>query len=183
MQVCGDWVVVGDFFVGRVVVFEGVGVELFVFVMNMMYFVVDWFEVVVSILFLYIVDFVVEVICVVGLMLVGLFGIVFMMEQLFYVEWFVWYGICIFVFDIDDCVMVYWVIYDEFVYGIICDEFCWDYVVVIECLVVQGVEGVIFGCIEIELFILFDDVLVLVFLMIVLYVEVVVVLVFVFVDC
>lgn len=145
-----------------------------------MYMLVGWIEVECLLFLLYIVDLIVMVILQVGICKVGLFGIVFIMEQVFYCDWLQdCFGLQVLVLEVDDCCCVYDIIYQELIVGVV-SEYLWQvYVGVIVCLVVCGVEVIIFGCIEIMLLVCFEDSVVLLFDIIILYVFVVVDVVFV----
>lgn len=96
------------------------GVDFVVLMINMMYWVYDVIEVVVMLLFLYIVDLIGSVLCVVGVECVVLFGMCYMMELLFYVVWLCEkFGFDVLVLDEFGCDDVYWIIYDELCYGVI----------------------------------------------------------------
>lgn len=157
MQVVGDWVEVVEVLGVVGVGLWCVGVEVLLIVINIMYFVVSEVECVVGLLVLYIVDVMVEVLCVVGVCWVGLLVIGFMMEQGFYCEWMrECFGIEFIVFDQVGCVEVYWLIYEELCCGcfelVLCEVLCGQVVVLVDC----GVQVVILGCIELGLLLLVD---------------------------
>lgn len=137
-----------------------------------MYKVVDVIVVCCQVFFLYIVDVIGWVIVVKGQCWVVLLGICYIMEQIFYCgclqEQFV---IEMLIFEVDDWVQINQIIFDEFCFGIF-SEVLWDYYLqMIVVLVEQGVEGVIFGCMEIGLLVFVEFSLLLVFDIVVIYVE------------
>lgn len=133
----GDWDVVGALLVAVVVDLERGGAELVVLCINIMYWLVDVIVVVIMVLLLYIVDFMGEAVWCVGIVMVGLLGICYTMEQLFYRDRLVCcYGFDVWVFDEVDRVEVYVVIYDELVRGVVLLVSKQWYLVIIERKVV-----------------------------------------------
>ena len=92
-----------------------------------------------------------------GVRRVGLLGTGFTMAEPFYADRLRSHGLDVVVPSADDQATVHRIIYDELCLGVIRDESREAYRQVIHRLVEAGVEGVIYGCTEIELLVGPDD--------------------------
>lgn len=174
LQKVGDWVEVVECLVKFVVNFEKVGVSCIFIVINIMYKVVDEVVCYIYIFFINIIDVIVDVLKVKYVKKLLLLVICYMMEDGFYVECMVCYGLMLVILDYFGCVIMYDVIFNEFCVGYILDVLCKCVIEIIEKVCDVGVDSVILGCMEICMLIEYLMSLLLIFDLIVIYVVVVV---------
>jgi len=118
---------------------------------NTMHKVAPAIEAAISVPFVHIAETTASAILSEGLTTVGLLATRFTMEQDFYVDRLAARGITAVVPNKADRDIVHRIIYDELCLGIIRDESRAEYQRIMAGLVAQGVEGMIYGCTEIEL--------------------------------
>ena len=151
LQADGEWEAAGTLLATEAQALEGAGAELVVLCTNTMHKVAPAIEAAISVPFVHIADATASAILSQGLTTVGLLATRFTMEQEFYVERLASHGITAVVPDELDRETVHRVIYDELCLGIIREESRAEYRRIMASLVAQGVEGMIYGCTEIEL--------------------------------
>lgn len=153
MQVEGRWDEAGHSLADAACAVEAAGADLLVLCTNTMHKVADAMTEAISIPLLDITGVTAAAVVRAGVSRVGLLATGFTMEQSFYRDRLVRYGLDVLVPDADDRATVHRVIYDELCRGIIREESRQAYREVIARLVDRGAEGVILGCTEIELLI------------------------------
>jgi aspartate racemase len=151
LQVAGEWEAAGRLLASEARALEAAGAELIVLCTNTMHKVADAIEAATSVAFVHIADATASAVLRQGLSTVGLLATRFTMEQQFYVDRLAAHGITAVVPGPEDREIVHRVIYDELCVGIIRDESRVEYRRIMAGLVDQGVEGMIYGCTEIEL--------------------------------
>ncbi|WP_254699153.1 aspartate/glutamate racemase family protein [Rhodococcus sp. SGAir0479] len=157
LQAAGEWEKAGVALAARAHAVEAAGAELIVLCTNTMHVVIDAIEDAVSVPVLHIADATARSIRAAGLTRVGLLGTAFTMDRDFYRGRLAGHGIDTIVPGAWDRQTVHTVIYDELVRGIVSDASRDAYRAVIERLVVDGAEGIILGCTEIELLVSASD--------------------------
>lgn len=134
------------------------GADFIVLCTNTMHKLTDQITTNVNIPFLHIADATAEKIVAAGIKRIGLLGTRFTMEHDFYKGRLIHnFGLDVIVPEKDDRDIVHHVIYDELVQGKIVDASRDQYKRIMEWLVVQGAEGIILGCTEIELLVSQND--------------------------
>ncbi len=151
LQVAGEWEAAGRILASEARALEAAGAELVVLCTNTMHKVAGAIEAAVSVPFVHIAETTASAILSEGLTTVGLLATGFTMEQSFYTDRLAARGITAVVPDRADRGIVHRVIYDELCLGIISDESRAQYQRIMAGLVAQGVQGMIYGCTEIEL--------------------------------
>ena len=151
LQVAGEWEAAGRLLASEARALEAAGAELIVLCTNTMHKVAPAIEAAVSVPFVHIAETTASAILSQGLTTVGLLATRFTMEQDFYTGRLAARGITAVVPNQVDREIVHRVIYDELCLGIIRDESRAQYQRIMASLVDQGVEGMIYGCTEIEL--------------------------------
>lgn len=154
LQYENKWDELIDIMVNIVERFKDVGVDFIVICINIMYKMVEDIEEKVEIKVLYIVEIIGKEVIKRKIKKVGLLGINFIMEQDFYKKVLKDnFNIDVIIFSREEREIIYKVIYDELCKGIINEELKNEYIKIIDNLVLNGVEGIVFGCIEILLLI------------------------------
>ena len=151
LQVAGEWEAAGRILASEARALEAAGAELVVLCTNTMHKIAGAIEAAVSVPFVHIAETTASAILSEGLTTVGLLATGFTMEQSFYTDRLAARGITAVVPDRADRGIVHRVIYDELCLGIISDESRAQYQRIMAGLVAQGVQGMIYGCTEIEL--------------------------------
>jgi aspartate racemase len=157
LQVAGQWEAAGRLLAAEASALQAAGAELVVLCTNTMHKVAGEIEAALSVPFVHIGDTTASAILQQGLSWVGLLATRFTMEQQFYVDRLAAQGITAVVPSPEDREIVHRVIYDELCLGIIRDESRDEYRRIMASLVADGVEGMIYGCTEIELLVGPDD--------------------------
>lgn len=152
----GDWDAVAHRLAGAGRRLEAAGADALVLCTNTMHYVAAAIEDAVDIPFLHIADTTAQAVAGAGLSRVGLLATAFTMEQTFYVSRFASYGVEVVTPDADDRREVSRIIYDELCHNVVRDESRALYRDVVGRM--EGVQGVILGCTEVELLIGADDV-------------------------
>lgn len=171
LQVAGEWEAAGRILASEARALEVAGAELVVLCTNTMHKGAAAIENAISVPFVHIADTTASAILSSGLTTVGLLATRFTMEQDFYIDRLASHGITAVVPDEVDRDIVDRIIYDELCLGIIRDESRTEYRRIMASLVDRGVEGMIYGCTEIELLVDAGDTTVPVFLTTRLHVE------------
>lgn len=171
LQVAGEWEAAGRILASEARALEVAGAELVVLCTNTMHKGAAAIENAISVPFVHIADTTASAILSSGLTTVGLLATRFTMEQDFYIDRLASHGITAVVPDEVDRDIVHRIIYDELCLGIIRDESRTEYRRIMASLVDRGVEGMIYGCTEIELLVDAGDTTVPVFLTTRLHVE------------
>jgi len=130
---------------------EAAGADFVVLCTNTMHKVADEVEAAIAIPLLHIGDTTAAAVKDAGVRRVGLLGTGFTMAEPFYADRLRSHRLDVVVPSADDQATVHRIIYDELCVGVIRDESREAYRQVIHRLVEAGVEGVIYGCTEIEL--------------------------------
>ena len=151
LQVAGEWEAAGRILASEARSLEAAGAELVVLCTNTMHKVAPAIEAAISVPFVHIAETTASAILSQGVTTVGLLATRFTMEQDFYVDRLAARGITAVVPNKADRDIVHRIIYDELCLGIIRDESRAEYQRIMAGLVAQGVEGMIYGCTEIEL--------------------------------
>lgn len=151
LQVAGEWEAAGRILASEARALEVAGAELVVLCTNTMHKGAAAIENAISVPFVHIADTTASAILSSGLTTVGLLATRFTMEQDFYIDRLASHGITAVVPDEVDRDIVHRIIYDELCLGIIRDESRTEYRRIMASLVDRGVEGMIYGCTEIEL--------------------------------
>jgi len=134
------------------------GADFIVLCTNTMHKLADQIIASVNIPFLHIADATAEKIATAGLKKIGLLGTRFTMEHDFYKGRLIQkFGLTVIVPNETDRGIVHRVIYDELVQGKIVESSREEYKRIMETLIVQGAEGIILGCTEIELLVKQSD--------------------------
>jgi amino-acid racemase len=136
---------------------EAAGADFVVLCTNTMHKVADEVEASIGIPLLHIGDTTATAVKDAGVRRVGLLGTGFTMAEPFYADRLRSHGLDVVVPSESDQTTVHRIIYDELCLGVIRDESREAYRQVIRRLVEAGVEGVIYGCTEIELLVGPDD--------------------------
>jgi aspartate racemase len=157
LQVAGEWEAAGRLLASEARSLEAAGADLIVLCTNTMHKVADAIAAAVSVPFVHIGDTTASAVLQQGVSTVGLLATRFTMEQSFYVDRLAAQGITAVVPSAPDREIVHRVIYDELCLGIIRDESRDEYRRIMAGLVDQGVQGMIYGCTEIELLVGPDD--------------------------
>ena len=152
----GDWDAVTRRLAGASRRLEAAGADALVLITNTMHYVAAAIEDAVDIPFLHIADTTAQAVAGAGLSRVGLLATAFTMEQTFYVSRFASYGVEVVTPDAGDRREVSRIIYDELCHNVVRDESRALYRDVVGRM--EGVQGVILGCTEVELLIGADDV-------------------------
>ena len=150
-QVSGNWVAAGEYLAREAVALQAAGAQLIVLCTNTMHKVAGAIEAVISVPFVDIADATAAAVRAAGLTTVGLLATRFTMEQDFYLERLAARGVTAVVPDEADREIVHRIIYDELCLGVITEESREEYRRIMATLVAKGVEGMIYGCTEIEL--------------------------------
>lgn len=151
LQVAGEWEAAGRILASEARALEVAGAELVVLCTNTMHKGAAAIENAISVPFVHIADTTASAILSSGLTTVGLLATRFTMEQDFYIDRLASHGITAVVPDEVDRDIVHRIIYDELCLGVIRDESRTEYRRIMASLVKRGVEGMIYGCTEIEL--------------------------------
>jgi aspartate racemase len=151
MQVAGEWDAAGELLATHARALQGAGAELIVLCTNTMHKVAGAIEAAIDVPFVHIADAAASAILAQRMTRVGLLATAFTMEQAFYRERLAEHGIEAVTPPAADREIVHRIIYDELVLGVIRDESRAEYVRIMADLVSQGVQGIIYGCTEIEL--------------------------------
>ena len=157
LQVAGEWEAAGRLLASEARALEAAGAELIVLCTNTMHTVADAIEAAVSVPFVHIAETTASAILSEGLTTVGLLATRFTMEQSFYLDRLAARGITAVVPNETDREIVHRIIYDELCLGIIREESRAEYRRIMAGLVGQGVQGMIYGCTEIELLVTAAD--------------------------
>jgi aspartate racemase len=157
LQAASRWDEAADLLRDAGLALQRAGAEFLVLATNTMHLVADQMMEGLSVPLLHLVDTTADAIRAAGPRRVGLLGTAFTMEQGFYTERMCAHGIDVVVPDTGDRALIHGVIYDELVRGIVRDESRRAYRDVMDRLVVDGAEGIILGCTEIELLVGPDD--------------------------
>jgi len=151
MQADGSWDSATRALASAGQVLAEAGADFLVLCTNTMHKVADELGAMVDIPLLHIGDTTAEAIVRAGVGRVGLLGTGFTMSQRFYSDRLAGHGILVTVPSAEDQAEVHRIIYDELCLGVIRDESREKYRQVIGRLVNEGVEGIVYGCTEIEL--------------------------------
>lgn len=157
LQADGRWDEAGELLAAAARDLERAGAELLVLCTNTMHKVAPVIEAAATIPFINLIDVTARAVKTAGTTTVGLLGTAFTMEQDFYREGLSAHGLHVLVPGDDDRAVVHRVIYEELCRGIVSDASRREYQRIIDDLAVQGAEGVILGCTEIELLISADN--------------------------
>ncbi|MEH3140731.1 MAG: aspartate/glutamate racemase family protein [Mycobacterium kyogaense] len=161
LKLAGDWDGVAARLTDEARRLEVAGADALVLCTNTMHYVAPAIEAAVTVPFLHIADTTARAVAAAGLTRVGLLATAFTMEQSFYVSRFASFGVEVVTPDADDRAAVSRIIYDELCHNVVRDESRALYRDVVARM--AGVQGVIFGCTEVELLLGPDDVAVPVF--------------------
>jgi aspartate racemase len=138
---------------------EAGGADFIVLCTNTMHKVADWIESATSLPLLHIADATAERLLADGIHRVGLLATRYTMEQDFYRGRLAdRYGLEVLVPAQPDRNIIHRVIYDELCHGIIQPESKAEYCRIIQTLIDQGAQGIIFGCTEIGMLVTASDV-------------------------
>ncbi len=151
LQGAGEWEAAGLILASEARALEAAGAELVVLCTNTMHKVAPAIEAAASVPFVHIAETTASAVLSQCLTTVGLLATRFTMEESFYRDRLAARGITAVVPDDADRAIVHRIIYDELCLGIIRDESRAEYQRIMAGLVAQGVEGMIYGCTEIEL--------------------------------
>lgn len=158
MQQAGEWAAAGRVLADAAQRLERAGAECIVLCTNTMHRVADAIVEAVHIPFIHIADATAAAIRSRGLRRIGLLGTRFTMEEDFYRgRLSAQHGLEVLVPEAADRAVLHQVIYDELCLGVIRPESREQYRVIMDRLVAQGAEGIIFGCTEITLLVGPDD--------------------------
>ncbi|MGZ8805377.1 MAG: aspartate/glutamate racemase family protein [Microbacterium sp.] len=153
LQRTDQWDAAGALLAERAIALQTAGAEVIVLCTNTMHLVADHIEAAVTVPFLHIADATAAAAIDAGMTRVALLGTGFTMRRPFLRDRLAARGLDVLIPDEIDLETVHGIIYDELVHGIVTEESRGRYRAVIERLVVDGAEGVILGCTEIELLI------------------------------
>ncbi len=151
MQTEGRWEDAAEALATAAIALQAAGADFVVLCTNTMHKVADEVEAAIDIPLLHIGDTTAAAVKDAGVRRVGLLGTGFTMAEPFYADRLRSHGLDVVVPSADDQATVHRIIYDELCLGVIRDESREAYRQVIRRLVEAGVEGVIYGCTEIEL--------------------------------
>jgi len=157
MQSEGRWEDAADVLAMAAASLQAAGADFVVLCTNTMHKVADEVEAAIDIPLLHIGDTTAAAVKDACVRRVGLLGTGFTMAEPFYADRLRSHGLDVVVPSADDQSTVHRIIYDELCLGVIRDESREAYRQVIRRLVEAGVEGVIYGCTEIELLVGPDD--------------------------
>ena len=158
LQHSDRWEEASEILVSAAKSLEVAGADFLVLCTNTMHKIAPSIESAVSIPLLHIADATASEVKHAGVQTVGLLGTRFTMEQEFYRERFQTdHGIRVLIPEEEDREFVHRVIYDELCLGLISDTSRVRYRKVIDRLVRNGAEGVIFGCTEISMLVSQSD--------------------------
>ena len=146
-----DWPGAGEKLAAEARRLEQAGADCILIGTNTMHMVAPQVETAVDVPVLHIADATARVINEQGAKKVGLLGTIFTMERPFYRDRLAEHGITTVIPDVDDRKIVDRIIFDELCKGQFLDASRNDYLRIIDDLVKQGAEAVIFGCTEIGL--------------------------------
>lgn len=150
----GNWEKAGDLLAQAAKNVENGGADFIVLCTNTMHKVAKQIEGAVHIPMLHIADATAEKILARGIKRIGLLGTKYTMEQDFYKGRLIEkYGLEVLVPEKQDIETINRIIFEELVLGIINEESKKEYIIIMEKLMNQGVEGIILGCTEIGLLI------------------------------
>jgi aspartate racemase len=159
LQEAGDWAAAGARLGGDAKRLQDAGAELIVLCTNTMHQVADAIEDAISVPFLHLADTTALAVKRSGIDRVALLGTRYTMEQDFYrgrLERR--HGIDVIVPGETDRTVIHDIIYRELVRGIVRDDSRRAYLDIIDRLTIEGAQGVVAGCTEIELLVTADDV-------------------------
>lgn len=151
LQAAGDWKAAGAELAGEALALQAAGAELIVLCTNTMHKVAGAIEAAISVPFVHIADVTASAVVDAGLSRVGLLATAFTMEQDFYRDRLASQGVTAVVPRAEDRAIVHRIIYEELCLGVIREESRSDFRRIMAALVADGVEGMIYGCTEIEL--------------------------------
>ena len=151
MQVQGRWDEAGAALALAGQALEGAGADFVVLCTNTMHKVADVLTAAIDVPVLHIGDTTASAVTAAGVGRVGLLGTGFTMAQPFYRDRLAARGLDVLVPSEGDRDVVHRIIYDELCLGVIRDASREEYRRVINSLVEEGAEGIIYGCTEIEL--------------------------------
>jgi aspartate racemase len=151
MQTEGRWEDAAATLAAAAKALEAAGADFVVLCTNTMHKVADEVDAAIGIPLLHIGDTTAAAVKDAGVRRVGLLGTGFTMAEPFYADRLRSHGLDVVVPATDDQATVHRIIYDELCLGVIRDESRDAYRQVIRRLVEAGVEGIIYGCTEIEL--------------------------------
>ena len=157
LQVAGEWERAGAVLAAEVKLLVLTGAELLVLCTNTMHKVAGAIEAAIDVPLVHIADTTASAVLAAGLSRVGLLATGFTMEQDFYIDRLASRGVTAVVPGQDDRAIVHRIIYDELCLGVIRDESRAEYRRIMAALVAEGVEGMIYGCTEIELLVGAED--------------------------
>ncbi|MBI4751331.1 MAG: aspartate/glutamate racemase family protein [Acidobacteria bacterium] len=155
----GNWDVAGQLLAQAAQKLATGGADFIVLCTNTMHKVGNWIETASSLPLLHIADATAERLLADGICRVGLLGTRYTMEQDFYRGRLAdRYGLEVLVPAQPDRDIIHRVIYDELCHGIIRPESKAEYCRIIQTLIDQGAQGIIFGCTEIGMLVTASDV-------------------------
>ncbi|UOE94658.1 aspartate/glutamate racemase family protein [Alkalihalobacillus sp. LMS39] len=157
LQAKGKWEEAGQRLGEAALALEKAGADFIVICTNTMHKVVSQIEAYIKIPVLHIADATAAQIKIRGLRKVGLLGTSYTMEQDFYKSRIIDFGIDIVIPNENEREMINRIIYEELCLGKITKESKEVYKQVIDTLRMNGAEGIILGCTEIELLIKEED--------------------------
>ena len=157
LQVAGEWERAGAVLAAEAKLLVQAGAEILVLCTNTMHKVAGAIEAAIDVPLVHIADTTASAVLAAGLSRVGLLATGFTMEQDFYIDRLASRGVTAVVPGQEDRAIVHRIIYDELCLGIIRDESRAEYRRIMAALVAEGVEGMIYGCTEIELLVGADD--------------------------
>jgi len=153
----GKWDLVADALADCANRLEKAGADFVVIATNTMHIVFDEIQDQVGIPMLSLLDAVGQAIQAKKITKVGLLGTRFTMQNTFYADALIKYGVEVIVPEGDDAIIVDQVIYNELVKGIIRPESKEKYLAITKTLEDRGAKGVILGCTEIPLLVNTED--------------------------
>jgi aspartate racemase len=153
LQASGDWDAAGALLADEAHRLELAGAELLVLCTNTMHKVADRITRDLGIPLIHLAEVTADAVLAADLTSVGLLGTRFTVDEPFYRERLESRGLRVLLPSADDRAIVNSIIYDELVLGIVREESRDEYRRVIDRLGVDGAQGVILGCTEIELLI------------------------------
>jgi aspartate racemase len=156
-QRAGEWTKAADMLAKEAKTLEQGGADFLVICTNTMHKIADLIQAEISIPLLHIGDATAEKIVARGISKVGLLGTKYTMEQDFYKERLVHFGLDVIIPEQADRETVNRIIYEELCLGKIVAESKREYLRIMEKLVQRGAEGMILGCTEITLLIGEED--------------------------
>lgn len=158
LQAAGEWNRAGALLARDALALEAAGAEAVLLCTNTMHRVAPAIEALLSVPFIHLADTTAEAVKAAHIERVALLGTRYTMEQDFYRGRLAGHGLDVLVPDEPDRTVIHEVIFDELVRGIINPDSRCAYQAAIDRLVVDGAQGVIAGCTEIELLVAPDDV-------------------------